>query len=62
MHKSIDDLPSVSHSERREIQMKSYSAWWWVCLLVLLSVVGAQGQKVKVEYNTSVDFSKFKAR
>jgi len=40
--------------------MKSHRVWWWVCLLLLVSVLGAQGQKVKVDYNKSVDFSKFK--
>src|SRR5271169_4521114 len=33
---------------------------WLLCLAVVLGGVDAQGQKIKVEYDKSVDFSQFK--
>ncbi len=32
----------------------------WMCLAVVFASVGAQAQKIKVEYDKSLDFSKFK--
>jgi Domain of unknown function (DUF4136) len=38
----------------------SSRAQFLLCLLIVLASVGAQAQKIKVEYDKSLDFSKFK--
>ena len=38
----------------------SSRAQFLLCLLIVFASVGAQAQKIKVEYDKSLDFSKFK--